>query len=421
MSNFGRILSNDELQSKQLQSIRGYEDLYYVSYDGMVIRKKNHRLIGTTAGTVSLRKNKINKSFHLDEIVYSTFVNPEWDGVRKISHIDGDVNNCHADNLTCKSSIPDLPGEIWGVFMNKYEVSCFGRVKYLPTDTLCNIKTPNENSAPIVNMLDKSYRLDDIVATVFLDKDELQSVYHKDGDIHNCNLNNLSLEFCIDSEPGEVWVDVKGYEGRYKVSSFGKVYSIPRKEPRGDSYVTKGGYYLKQGEDDDGYLKVVLVDKTKTLGIFVHRLVALNFVDNPQPKEFDCINHIDGNKKNNHVDNLEWCNNQLNVDHAMISGLRDNTAYKNKNAYPTIVISPDGVKHRFESIQQASYYLDVDPELLRRYLHGETKRCKDLNTVYNVYLTSKDDFDGVVCEPPIMYGTVPSKSNYSRSSRRFVK
>lgn len=400
---YGRIMSHDEFRTKECKEIPGYEGLYYITRDGLVMRQKNLRLISSKNGYVSLRKDGNNIGYKLEEIVYTLFVDPEWDHIHKINHIDGDASNCSADNLTCKSMIPDLPGEIWKEFATKYEVSSYGRVRYVKDDVLCNLLRTNENCMFLVSLDSKCYRLDDLVATVFLGREDNQGVYHKDGNMENCCLDNLSLEFCLESEPGEIWKDVEGFEGKYKVSSFGKIYSLPRKDYRGDQLVTKGGYFLKPSEDEDGYLKVILVNTDRKWSVFLHRVVALTFVDNPCPDVYDCINHIDGNKQNNHADNLEWCTNQMNVDHAIRTGLNSKVAYNNPLAYPTIVETSDGVRHRFESIQQASYYLGVDPELLRLYVHGQKSSCKNLDPTVNVYTTTKDDFDDVVCEPMLMY------------------
>lgn len=89
----------------------------------------------------------------------------------------------------------------------------------------------------------------------------------------------------------EIWKDIPGYEGRYRVSDHGRVYS----KLRGT---------LKPFQSRDGYLVATLTRGGHRFRIGVHRLVALAFIPNPEDKPQ--INHLDGNKANNRPENLEW-------------------------------------------------------------------------------------------------------------------
>lgn len=105
----------------------------------------------------------------------------------------------------------------------------------------------------------------------------------------------------------EIWLPVVGYEELYKVSSLGRVYS---------NYYNK----IMRPTKCSGYLAVILrKDKIPKLKQ-VHRLVAEAFVENPEVKSE--VNHKDGNKTNNHVDNLEWATRSENQRHAIKTGLR---------------------------------------------------------------------------------------------------
>lgn len=116
----------------------------------------------------------------------------------------------------------------------------------------------------------------------------------------------------------EVWIDIKGWEKYYQVSNYGRVKSKERsfKIFKGYTRFTKSRI-LKEHINGD-YLDARLTDNGITKGYRCHRLVALNFIPNPNNKPF--VNHIDHNPKNNHVSNLEWCTHQENIDHMMAAG-----------------------------------------------------------------------------------------------------
>lgn len=86
---------------------------------------------------------------------------------------------------------------------------------------------------------------------------------------------------------------------------------------------TKSGREVKQFLGKDGYFRIQIAGKTRT----VHRLVALNFVPADVGKDF--VNHKDGNKQNNHVSNLEWCTRSENLKHAYDHGLKNSNGMKN--------------------------------------------------------------------------------------------
>lgn len=120
----------------------------------------------------------------------------------------------------------------------------------------------------------------------------------------------------------EVWKDVVGYEGRYQVSNLGEVRSLPIKSVFKDGQVHYlKGMILKQTFTSTGYKKVELKKDGISKSFKVHRLVAMAFIVNTYEKPF--INHKDGNRINNIVDNLEWCTQKENMKHACDTGLRN--------------------------------------------------------------------------------------------------
>ena len=113
----------------------------------------------------------------------------------------------------------------------------------------------------------------------------------------------------------EEWKDVKGYEGLYQVSDLGNVRSL--------NYKNTGEIKEMSQSIKDGYC-VLRLCKNKTASMYrVHRLVAEAFIDNQDG--LPIVNHIDGNKTNNHVSNLEWCTQQHNMKHAFTNGLCEQT------------------------------------------------------------------------------------------------
>lgn len=124
----------------------------------------------------------------------------------------------------------------------------------------------------------------------------------------------------------EIWKDIPNYEGLYQVSNFGKVKTLKIINDKARHPKTK---ILKQCKNSSGYLIVNLSNKTKR----THRLVAEAFI--PNPNNYPCVNHKDGNKENNCVSNLEWCTYSHNNTEAYRLGLKEG-ALKNKTGknYP---------------------------------------------------------------------------------------
>lgn len=116
----------------------------------------------------------------------------------------------------------------------------------------------------------------------------------------------------------ETWKDIIGFEGYYQVSNLGNVRSLDRFD--GVNY--RKGQIIKPTLKFNGYLQVGLRKHMKRKYVSVHRLVATHFIDNPKNKSQ--INHIDCNKQNNKVDNLEWVTPKENQFHAKKNGLREN-------------------------------------------------------------------------------------------------
>lgn len=139
----------------------------------------------------------------------------------------------------------------------------------------------------------------------------------------------------------EKWREIPEFKGFYEVSNCGNVRSVSRVVKNKNCFQTLKGRTKKPSMSTSGYLKVCLYKDNKNHNRYVHRLVASAFLE--QEKK-ETVNHIDGNKLNNHVSNLEWATYKENNNHAYLTGLNDEKHRRNKKG----------------SIKVAQYDLDMN-------------------------------------------------------------
>lgn len=131
----------------------------------------------------------------------------------------------------------------------------------------------------------------------------------------------------------EIWEDIPGYEGLYKVSSTGKIWGL------------KSNKILKPKTSKAGYFEVSLSKNGKMKTYILHRIVAQVFVPNPDNKE--TVNHIDENKKNNNFDNLEWLS------------IKENNCYGSRSKKEYFILA--------QKTRKPCYQYDLDGNLINSF------------------------------------------------------
>ncbi|MCI9110536.1 MAG: hypothetical protein HFH47_01840 [Bacilli bacterium] len=185
----------------------------------------------------------------------------------------------------------------------------------------------------------------------------------------------------MEIEVGEVWKDIEGYEGLYQVSNFGRIKSLKRttkyqNSERRVKEKIKGTFIGKQG-----YLRVELSKNGQNRKYNAHTLVAKAFL-NKECKKLE-VNHINGIKTDNRVENLEWCTRSENELHAYRIGLAKNTKkqretvreYCKNNKTKTIIqldLNLNFIKE-WKSAKEVEEVLEINRKNISQCITGRNK------------------------------------------------
>jgi hypothetical protein len=161
----------------------------------------------------------------------------------------------------------------------------------------------------------------------------------------------------------EIWVDIKGYEKVYQVSNLGRLrrvrpYKSPSPEPR----------TIKQTLKRNGYLQVGLCINNKSRPTLVHRIIAEAFIPNPENKP--TVNHINGIRNDNRIENLEWATQKEQIRHAWDTGLSKYTYERTLIHAKPIICLETGIF--YNKVIEAATALDISKFRMGKMLNGQT-------------------------------------------------
>lgn len=164
----------------------------------------------------------------------------------------------------------------------------------------------------------------------------------------------------------EIWKTIDGYDGKYQISSHGRVKSLFRVNQYGTYYKE---HFLKPSLHEQGYLYVILSKNNNSQKHYIHRLVANAFISNIE--KLPEVNHINEIKNDNRVENLEWCTSKYNSNY----GTKIDR-HKKLISKPVIQETLDGdFVRRFNSATEAEKEIGYNATYISAVCHGKRKHA----------------------------------------------
>jgi hypothetical protein len=189
----------------------------------------------------------------------------------------------------------------------------------------------------------------------------------------------------------ETWVDIEGYEELYSISTLGRVKSLERYRQNHGRLQKVESKIKSTRKDKQGYVLLDLYKDNKPKTVRVHRIVAEAFIPNPNNKE--TVNHIDGDKSNNNINNLEWASAKEQNEHFYKRNLKSKEniekAVKAMNKVQSKKVKCLNDETVYESVSEAARQIGITGSLIARCCRGERKSAgkdKNMNPLRWIYL-----------------------------------
>jgi hypothetical protein len=222
----------------------------------------------------------------------------------------------------------------------------------------------------------------------------------KDETKFNCNESVVvmsAVRYALTEYPK--FYDIKGYEGLYQVNKLGEIKSVERFQKNKNKIIQE--FLLRKTKDNNGYERVFLSKNGKTKTYYVHRIVADNFITKIAGKEE--INHIDRDRENNNVENLEWVSHKENIIHSARCGAYSEKRKNNTSGYCGITFDKKDRKWKVRVTKTGARkfigVFDTKDEAIK-CLFGDKKNRENIIIEYATnYMLGRSSYGvGCVCD-----------------------